>query len=144
MYYFKILNNVCGKNEYSIVDEFHFQKNNTQVLYFQLFKANASGDLIRYIPEGDISNLVVAKFFALDDSSRFERSAVIAFAGDLATYKITIGPADCISFGGMSVVLTETSMVAPPAPTPTSIIEKYFESGTDLAVHVDGQLSYRV
>lgn len=144
MYYFKILSNVCSRNDYCVVDEFHFQKNNIQTLHFQLFTTNAKGELIRYIPEGDISNLIMTQFFSLDDSSGFERVAAQAFVGDLSIYKVTVSPSDCVSFGGMSVLVTETAMVSPPNPTPTSLSEKYFKLNTDLAIHLDGQAAYRV
>lgn len=144
MYYFKFLSNVCGPNEYCVESELHFQKSNTQDLYFQLYKTNCSGELIRYIPQGDISNTVTVLFASLDEADTFERVGVQAFVGDLSIYKVTVGPSDCVSFGGFEVQLDEVNMVTPPNLTPTQTKTTYFKTATDLAIHLSGQKSYRV
>lgn len=144
MFYFKMLSNVCGPNEYCVKDEIHIQKNNSQTLYFQLYTTNCEGGLIRYLPTGDISNTITMKFRGLDEADDFDRVATQAFVGDSSIYKIDIGPLDCFSFNGFFAEIVEVSMVSPPALTPTKTNTIFFQTATDLAVHLSGQKSYRV
>lgn len=110
----KILDNVCGVNNFDIVEEIRLTRGNQYELYFQLAteKSDAQGEItqLRYIPQG--TNIAVEVYFDnLDLTYNVKRVATAAFAGDSSIYKVSILAQDQLMFNSMSVVVVEDGVV---------------------------------